>query len=167
MSFDIHPAPPSLGPELDFLRLLWRIDHAMQQRSKRMARELGPTGPQRLVLRLVGRFPGLPARELADLLHLDPGTLSGILRRLERAGWLRRRNDPRDRRRVMLGLTEEGRALDTSDPITVEHAVGRALSDTKPSELLAARALLERVARELERSESGIGRRGNESTAAP
>ena len=48
------PDAPSLGPTLDFLRLLWELDHALQRRSKRMARALGLTGPQRLVLRIVG-----------------------------------------------------------------------------------------------------------------
>lgn len=154
MSLDTPP-PPALGPELDLLRLLWRIDHALQRRSKRMAKELGPTGPQRLVLRLVGRFPGLPPGELARLLHLDPGTLSGILKRLESAGWLTRRPDPKDRRRALLGLTEAGRALDTRDPATIEDAVRRTLARTAPAELAAARALLERLARELEPGESG------------
>lgn len=149
MSLDSTPPPP-LGPELDFLRLLWRIDHALQRRSKRMAKELGPTGPQRLVLRLVGRFPGLPAGELAELLHLDPGTLSGILKRLESAGWLRRRPDPRDRRRALLGLTPQGRELDTSDPATIEEAVRRTLEHAAAGDLATTRALLERLAQELE-----------------
>lgn len=152
MSLDTTPPPP-LGPELDFLRLLWRIDHALQRRSKRMAKELGPTGPQRLVLRLVGRFPGLPPGELAELLHLDPGTLSGILKRLESAGWLRRRPDPRDRRRALLGLTPKGRELDTSDPATIEDAVRRTLTEVSARDLATTRALLERLARELEPSE--------------
>jgi len=149
MSLDSAPLPP-LGPELDLLRLLWRIDHALQRRSKRMARELGPTGPQRLVLRLVGRFPGLPPGELARLLHLDPGTLSGILKRLESAGWLTRRPDPKDRRRALLGLTAAGRALDTRDPATIEDAVRRTLAHSSAPDLAAARALLEHLAQELE-----------------
>jgi len=69
---DTDPAP-SLGPVLEFLRVLWQVDHALQRRSKRMARELGLTGPQRLVLRLVGRFPGLPA---GDMSGMPDGTIS-------------------------------------------------------------------------------------------
>jgi DNA-binding MarR family transcriptional regulator len=88
-----------------------------------MARELGLTGPQRLVLRIVGRFPGIPAGELAALLHVHPSTLTGILQRLEKSGWVKRRVHPRDRRRVLLGLTERGRALDVGDAHTVEGVV--------------------------------------------
>ena len=63
------------------MRLLWAVDHGLQTRSKRMAVGLGITGPQRLVLRIVGRFPGISAGQLSRILHLDPSTLTGILRR--------------------------------------------------------------------------------------
>ena len=64
---------------LNLLRLLWRVHHGLQSASKRMERDLGITGPQRLVVRLLGNSPGMTAGELASLLHLDPGTLSGIV----------------------------------------------------------------------------------------
>ena len=46
---------PALDPVLDFMRLLWSIEHGLQRLSKRMEAELGITGPQRLVLRVVGQ----------------------------------------------------------------------------------------------------------------
>lgn len=156
------PEAPSLGPVLDFLRLLWEVDHALQMRSKRVAKELGVTGPQCLVLRMLGRFPGLPAGELARLLHLHPSTLTGILKRLERGGWIRRRGDPRDRRRALFGLTPRGRGLDRADPVTIEAAVLAALRDSKAAEVFAARVLLQGLARELQRN--GPGRRPERGT---
>lgn len=143
-------ALPSLGPTLDFLRLLWELDHALQRRSKRMAKELGLTGPQRLVLRIVGRFPGIPAGELAALLHVHPSTLTGILQRLEASGWLRRRAHPRDRRRVLLGLTERGRALDAGAPNTIEGALERVRSALRPAEFAGAAKLLRALTQALE-----------------
>ena len=77
-----------LDPVLDFLRLLWSIEHGLQRVSKRMEAELGITGPQRLVLRVVGRFPGLSAGELAHIVRLHPITITGILKRLVSRGWL-------------------------------------------------------------------------------
>jgi len=144
------PALPSLGPELEFLRLLWQVDHALQRRSKRMAKELGLTGPQRLVVRIVGRFPGLPAGELAELLHVHPSTLTGILARLERGGWIARRADPRDRRRALFGLTERGRGVAAADPLTIEGALARVLAEIPAKNVEAARSLLRALARELE-----------------
>ena len=41
---------PPLGAVLDFMRLLWAVDHALQSASKRMEATFGMTGPQRLVV---------------------------------------------------------------------------------------------------------------------
>ena len=144
------PQPPSLGPRLDFLRLLWVLDHSLQRRSKRMAKELGLTGPQRLVLRIVGRFPGIPAGELASLLSLHPSTLTGILHRLERGGWLTRRSDPRDGRRILLGLSARGRALDRDDPHTIEAALGRVSDELGREAIDAAGEVLRALSRTLD-----------------
>ena len=144
--------PPSLGPVLDFIRLLWQVDHALQTRSKRMAREIGLTGPQRLVLRILGRYPGLPAGELAALLHLHPSTLTGIVSRLQAGGWITRRPDPKDRRRALFGLTERGRAIDSSDPLTIEGVVRRLLDSSQNGEGEATRRFLQALAQELERA---------------
>jgi len=47
----IHSELP-VGDAIDFLRLIWAVDHALQRRSKSMAATLGITGPQRLVIRI-------------------------------------------------------------------------------------------------------------------
>jgi MarR family transcriptional regulator, organic hydroperoxide resistance regulator len=141
---------PPLGPTLDFLRLLWVLDHALQRRSKRMAKELGLTGPQRLVLRIVGRFPGIPAGELASLLSLHPSTLTGILQRLERGGWLARRTDPRDGRRTLLGLSARGRTLDGDDPHSIEAALGRVAAELGPEAMGTAGTVLSALSRALD-----------------
>src|SRR5436189_3499519 len=99
---------PPRGAVLDFLRLLWAVDHALQSASKRMEANFGMTGPQRLVVRIVGRFPGTPAGRVAQILHVHPSTLTGILKRLEARGILQRRPDPRDARRALLALTAKG-----------------------------------------------------------
>ena len=141
-----RPPLPALGEVLDFMRLIWGLDHALQTTSKRMAAELGVTGPQRLVIRIVGRFPGIPAGQLAALLHVHPSTLTGIVKRLERQGLLRRRADARDGRRALLSLTEGGRAFDVEKPGTVEAGVARVLAGTPPAKIQAARELLGEIA---------------------
>jgi DNA-binding MarR family transcriptional regulator len=123
---------PPLGDVLEFLRLLWAIEHGLQKASRRMVASHGVTGPQRLVIRIVGRFPGISAGRLASLLHVDPSTLTGVLRRLERGGLLSRRSDPRDRRRAVLGLTAAGREVDLTAAGTVESAVQQALGELSP-----------------------------------
>jgi DNA-binding MarR family transcriptional regulator len=138
-----------LEPVLDFLRLLWSIEHGLQRMSKRMESELGITGPQRLVLRVVGRFPGLSAGELAHIVRLHPSTITGILQRLVARGLLERERDPDDSRRARLRLKARAFAYTRNSPGTVERIVTRALKRVGASDVRAARRVLAEVARRL------------------
>lgn len=137
---------PPLGEVLEFLRLLWALDHGLQLRSKRMERTLGVTGLQRLVIRIVGRLPGIPAGRLARILHIDPSTLTGVLRRLESKRILARRADPRDGRRALFRLTVKGRRIDARTVGTVESAVRSVLEALPATRLAGARAALAALA---------------------
>jgi len=134
---------------LDFLRLLWAVDHALQSASKQMESNFGMTGPQRLVMRIVGRFPGIAAGRVAEILHVHPSTLTGILKRLESRGLLQRRTDPRDGRRALFMLTPKGRKLDTVRTGIVEQAVRRVLA-TDPDKVAAAQEVLLALSEELD-----------------
>jgi len=131
------------------MRLLWAVDHGLQSTSKRMESTLGLTGPQRLVLRLVGRFPGITAGRLAQILHVHPSTLTGVLKRMEKRGLLDRKSDPLDGRKALFALTESGRALDVPATGTVEAAVQRALARLPKARLTAAQEVLATLAEEL------------------
>lgn len=153
-----EPAEPelsadTLGDVLDFMRLLWAVDHGLQSRSKRMKRELGVTGPQRFALRIIGRKPGISAGALASVLHLDPSTLTGVLQRLEASGAIKRVVDRRDGRRAVLSLTARGRALDGVKTRTVESAVRRALASVSKRDVATSRGLLTALVRELDAQE--------------
>ena len=143
------PLPP-LGESLEFMRLLWAIDHGLERRSKRMAASLGVTGPQRLVLRIAGRFPGISAGQLAEILHVHPSTLTGVLRRLERRGLITRRRDPRDCRRAALGLSMAGRRIDVDTAGTIEGELEAVLATLRPRAVRAAREVLLALAERLQ-----------------
>lgn len=125
---------------LRFMQSLWALVHALDVRSKRMARTIGVTGPQRLVLRVVGRHPGATAGEIAEMLDLHASTLTGVLARLERSGMIARTVDRRDRRRARFALTPAGRRVDAERRGTVEAAVRQALARVSSS---AARGCVE------------------------
>lgn len=138
-----------LGEALEFLRLIWALDHSLQSRSKRMRATIGLTGPQRLVIRIVSQYPGILAGELAGVLHLHPSTLTGILERLEGRRLLVRRTDERDRRRATLEVTKLGKRLDVPFGGTIEACVERALAGFPRTKLDATREVLAMLTDEL------------------
>jgi DNA-binding MarR family transcriptional regulator len=75
-------------------------------------RPLGLTGAQYNVLNvLAGRKAGMSQRELSEALVVDRSNVTGLLDRMERAGWVRRADDPKDRRVYRVTLTASGRQL--------------------------------------------------------
>ncbi len=142
-----------LGVALDFLRLLWAVDHGLQRRSKRMEVELGVTGMQRTIIRLIGRYPEIAAGRLAELVHVHPSTLTGVLRRLVDRGFVRREKDPGDARRSKFVLLPPGDAIDATQAGTVEAAVRRALGRMPPESIDATRSVLAAIAEELARAD--------------
>jgi DNA-binding MarR family transcriptional regulator len=139
-----------LNDTLAFMRLLWALDHRLRALSKQMHTRIGLTGPQRLVLRLIGRSPRVMPSELAELLHLDRGTLSGILARLASQKLLVRAPHPEDGRSVLMRLSARGRALDRETLGTVEACVRRALASLPRGSIDAAKLVLEALAYELQ-----------------
>ena len=138
-----------LDPVLDFMRLLWNVEHGLQSTSKHMEATLGITGPQRLVLRIVTERPGLSAGELARIVHLHPSTITGILERLVRKGLLRRERDRRDNRRVRLRSRAAAQGFVAASTGTVESAVTRALARIPMSRVRHAREVLSAIAEAL------------------
>jgi DNA-binding MarR family transcriptional regulator len=142
---------------LAFLRLLWAIDHGLRSVSRQMHRKLGLTGPQRLVLRIASKFPDLMPSELADLLHLDRGTLTGILERLVAQQLVSREANERDGRSVLIRLTQRGRILDREVPGTIEACIQRALAALPRAQVEAAKVVLDAVAREFAKEAARAG----------
>jgi DNA-binding MarR family transcriptional regulator len=56
-------------------------------------------------LDFIYRFGAMPAGRLAELTGLTTGAITGIIDRLEEAGYIRRTNDPKDRRRTIVEPT--------------------------------------------------------------
>ena len=124
-----------------------------------MERQLGITAPQRLVLRLLGTSPGLTPSQLADALHLDRGTLTGVLERLVERDLVARRPHPSDGRSVRLQLTDRGRSFDRETPGTVEYGVQRALAGLSVAHVRLVCRVLDAFASELGDEAAGPKRR--------
>jgi DNA-binding MarR family transcriptional regulator len=106
-----HHPELELGRQLCFA--LYSASRAVVRAYGPLLDELGLTYPQYVVLLALWERPDEPLTVggLGALLHLDSGTLTPLLKRLEGLGHVRRRRDAVDERRVLIELTTEGLAL--------------------------------------------------------
>ena len=75
---------------------------------RRETAAFGVTGSQAALLNMIRKSPGIGVRELAARERIAPASMSVAVARLEKAGLIRRTDDPLDRRRQALWVTEAG-----------------------------------------------------------
>lgn len=85
--------------------------HLLQRLHRPLFAPLGLTYSQYLVMLPLWEHEPASVGTLRDCLHLDIGTLSPLLKRMERAGFITRQRDADDERRVLVTLTARGRSL--------------------------------------------------------
>jgi DNA-binding MarR family transcriptional regulator len=90
---------------------LYSASRALTRAYAPLLEPLGLTYPQYLVLLVLWQRDGLAVNQLGDRLALDSGTLTPLLKRLERQAMIERRRGDDDERVVRIHLTAEGRAL--------------------------------------------------------
>ena len=105
---------PAVSP-LDLDALLCFAVHSTGFAFNRIYRQalqsLGLTYPQYLVMVALWGEDGVTVGHLGELLRLDTSTLTPLLKRLEALGLLSRVRSKADERRVVVGLTNTGRAM--------------------------------------------------------
>lgn len=123
---------------------LYAASRALTSAYRDSLQQLGLTYPQYLVLMVLWETDDIGVVDLGRRLHLDSGTLSPLLKRLEADGLVTRRRDAGDERRVRIGLTPAGRAMSrhTSE---LQRCVADAV-DLDRDEFIALRRLARRVA---------------------
>ena len=92
----------------------------------------GLTYPQYLVMRVLWHRGATTVRDLGAALHLDSGTLSPLLKRLETQGRIRRERGTTDERTVWIHVTPAGFALEdqlSSLPMQIACAAGLTLDE--------------------------------------
>lgn len=92
---------------------LYSASLAMTKLYKPMLDDMGLTYPQYLAMLVLWESDGVTVSELGERLHLDSGTLTPLLKRLEAADLVTRLRDVQDERRVLIRLTAAGRKLKT------------------------------------------------------
>ena len=91
---------------------LYRANRAVVRSYRPLLAELGLTYPQYLVMLVLWEADEpVPLKFIDSRLGLDSGTLTPLLKRLEKQGYVERRRDPKDERRTLVSLTADGDAL--------------------------------------------------------
>jgi MarR family transcriptional regulator, organic hydroperoxide resistance regulator len=100
---------PRLDDQLCFA--LYAASRAVVQAYQSLLEPLDVTYPQYLVMLVLWEDADVTVGHLGDRLHLDSGTLTPLLKRLEARGLIERRRARHDERVVEIHLTAAGRAL--------------------------------------------------------
>ena len=74
-------------------------------------KKLGLTYTQYIVMMVMWEDVSVSSRDLAAKVHLDYGTLTPVLKKLESIGYITRKRDPEDERLLILELTDKGEAI--------------------------------------------------------
>lgn len=138
--------PLSLDNQLCFA--LYSSSLLMTKLYKPMLDEIGLTYPQYLAMLALWEEDGVTVSALGGRLYLDSGTLTPLLKRLEKAGLIARERNAEDERQVLVRLTQAGRALKRQAA-----AIPRKLaasSGVPVTELIALRKKLQKLRGEME-----------------
>src|SRR3984957_13906618 len=108
-SSEVPMRPRSLNREFGFT--LSDVARMLRTYADHKASQFGITRAQWVVLVRLDRFEGLKQAELAEMLDLQPITLTRLLDRLAECGLIERRPDPNDRRAKLLYLTPKAKPL--------------------------------------------------------
>ena len=135
--------------------------HALRKAFDRRAVGMGVTRAQWKVLFRLERFPGLRQIELAEMLDVEPITLSRIVDRLEESGLVQRVPDPADRRAWRLHVTAQAQPLIAKLHGVADVMIAQALADLDAKDIETTRTVLARVRENVARAAT-VNRASNE-----
>ena len=136
------PAALEPGPNAEITWLLHRAAQRMRAVTGVQAEQHGIGLRDYIVLSALHKGPGLTQIELGKTLGLDKTTLTSQLDRLERAGLVERRNDPRDRRARIPAITAQGETQHAAVAAACAQAEASALRDFRDEQIKLLRHIL-------------------------
>jgi DNA-binding MarR family transcriptional regulator len=115
------------------------------QRASSRFERLGLTRGQPGVLRELWQHDGLTQAELGQALHVQPATITRMIQRMERAGWVERRPDPDDQRAWRVYQTDAARTVQPRVESLIQALNAEALQGFTPDEVRALTGFLTRM----------------------
>jgi len=140
---------PSLEDQLCFS--LYATSMAINRTYKPLLDQLGITYPQYLVLSALWEADGRTVGAIAERLSLESSTITPLVKRLEAASLVTRARQADDERRVLVSLTDRGRALKQESRCLGEALFAR--SGMQAGELIALNREVQRLRAALTRTE--------------
>ena len=119
--------------------------HALRKAFTRRAACVGVTGAQWKVLFKLTLKPGLRQTDLADLLDIEPITLTRIVDRLQEAGLVERTSDPSDRRAWRLHVTAKAQPVVQKLRAIADEMTADAFAGVDPKDIEVTRKVLAQV----------------------
>ena len=113
------------------------------RRYKPFLDDLDLTYTQYIAMMAMWERRSLSVKDLGELLYLDSGTLTPLLKKLEEKGFVSRSRDPGDERMLIVSLTEAGEAL-KEDARSVPASVGSCI-DLSPEDAMELSRILRRM----------------------
>jgi DNA-binding MarR family transcriptional regulator len=134
--------------------LVYRLDLAIEAKYRPVLAKLGLTYSQYLAMLALWEHRELEIGRLCELLALDTGTVSPLVKRLEAAGLVRRRRRSDDERVVAVSLTEKGAALEEKARVVPRTLARCLVADEK--DYLTKRDLLHKMVVNIESTASEL-----------
>ena len=125
---------------------LRRVIRATDLHSKHLAKISGLTAPQILLLQAIRKLEGAPVGQLAKEVSLSQATVTSILDRLEKKGYVERERSIVDKRKVHVQLTEHGAEILKDAPQPLQAEFSNQFNDLQEWEQTMIIAALQRVA---------------------
>jgi DNA-binding MarR family transcriptional regulator len=125
-----------------FCFAVYSTAHMFNRLYRPLLDELGLTYPQYLVLVVLWHEGPQPVSRLAERLKLETSTLTPMLKRLEKSGFVSRTRSAEDERVVTVDLTAKGREAAARVP-QVNTAIAEAIGETAEQREAIQKALLQ------------------------
>lgn len=138
-------APPSVSDGAGTLYLVHALTHASRSRLDDALRHLDLSSLQYTILSVLARNENLSSSRLSRRFYVTPQTMGEIIQLLERKGLIERREDPANRKALLLSLTKLGKSVGAEADVHVNELERRIFGSLSGAEHATMRSILSRT----------------------
>ena len=148
MSTDTLAGTPSAEEVTRVMNSLRGLVRALRISTRAVEKEIGISGAQLFVLQQLLEAPARSVNDLAERTSTHQSSVSTVVSRLVDRGLVRREPSVDDGRRMEISITERGRRLVESAPLTAQTRMQQAMRRLQPGQVSALAEGLEALVRE-------------------